>query len=100
MKHWLQRALRRFIFTPDPSLAIAGVHAEVLLIRGDDGRPLVAIDKRGSLGVTQFVMGYDALWLKAEAEAVARSRQGLNAAAGIGGDAVTTTSKGSNSALV
>jgi hypothetical protein len=100
MRRWLQRTLQRFIFAPDPMLAIAGVRADALLIRADDGHPLVAIDKHGSLGVSRYVMGYDSLWLKAEAEAVVRSRQNGGGGAGIPGDTVTRASNVPNSALV
>lgn len=48
---WLRRNLQRFIFAPDAGVKIAGISANALLLRADNGRPLIAIDRKGNVGV-------------------------------------------------
>lgn len=47
---WLQRALQRIVLAPDPCVKVAGVSASAMLFRAPDGRPVIAIDKRGFIG--------------------------------------------------
>jgi hypothetical protein len=58
---WLQRALQRAVFAPDPNVYVAGVRAEVLLIRGPVGGGGIAVDSKGRIGawLVQSAYGFE-----------------------------------------
>lgn len=58
---WLRRMLQRAIFAPEPEVCVGGVLADALLIRSANGKPLLAIDKRGYVGVTLIKATYNLL---------------------------------------
>jgi hypothetical protein len=55
MRRWLRRWLQQLLFAPDESVVINAVPAENLLIRDLNGRPLVAINSFGSIGIYGMV---------------------------------------------